>query len=72
MMTRKEMIAFVRGLIAQYKNDICAAEKAGILEKREYTWQEYLADNTGVAIADLTDLARLSDAELRQIVEVYI
>lgn len=71
-MTRKEMIAFVRGLIAQYKKDIREAETAGVLKKREYTWQEYLADNTGVEITDLTDLARLSNAELRQIVEAYI
>lgn len=71
-MTRKEMLAFVRGLITQYKKNIREAEEAGVLKKREYTWQEYLADNTGVDIADLTDLARLSDAELRQIVEVYI
>ena len=71
-MTRKEMIAFVRGLIAQYKKDIREAETAGVLKKREYTWQEYLADNIGVEITDLTDLARLSNAELRQIVEAYI
>lgn len=71
-MTRKEMIAFVRGVIAQYKKDIRYAEVNGIIEKGEYTWQEYLADNTGILLSNMTGLARLSDAELRQIVEAYI
>lgn len=71
-MTRKEMIAFVRGLIEQYKKDISEAERRGIIDAGEYSWQEYLADNTGVAVSALTDLAKLSDAELRQIVEAYI
>lgn len=71
-MTHKEMIAFVRGLIAQYKKDIHEAEKLDVIKAGEYSWQEYLADNTGISLTDLTDLARLSDAELRQIVETYI
>lgn len=67
-----EMRAYVHELAESFKSQIESLEAAGVFAPGEYTWQEYLADETGVEVESESELARLSDAALKQIVGVYI
>ena len=65
-MDRKELLQFAEDLISEYLQQI--AEMCDI----EYTWQEMLADYTGVVIKTLEELEDSPDEVLRQIREAYI
>lgn len=74
-MSRSEMLAFARGLIAGFRKAIARAVELGVLTPREaetYTWSDMLAENTGIDIEMESELEGLSDAELKQIADAYI
>lgn len=65
-MTREEMLAFARELITDYQKSI--EEALG----SDYTWQDMLADYTGVEVETFEELEALSDEALKQIADAYI
>ena len=71
-MTRETMLTFTHGLIEGYKADIQQVIKEGVFSDGDYTWQEYLADYTGIELDSEEDITLLSDAQLQQIVDTYI
>lgn len=68
-MTREEMLAFARELIGDYQKSI--KEVLGS-ESTDYTWQDMLADYTGVETETFEELEALSDEALKQIADAYI
>ena len=68
-MTREEMLAFARELISDYQK--CIKEVLGS-ESTHYTWQDMLADYTGVETETFEELEALSDEALKQIADAYI
>ena len=67
-----EMRAYAHELVGSFKAQIKSLEVEGVFAPGEYTWQEYLADETGVEVERESDLEQLSDSALKQIVSVYI
>lgn len=68
-MTREEMLDFAKELIADYQKSI---EEVFGSESADYTWQDMLADYTGVEIKTFEELEALSDYALKQIADAYI
>lgn len=70
-MTRAEKITFAKKLIASYQQQIDECVARGMFLAGEYTWQEYLAENTGVDVDTLAQIDTLSDDDLDRIVDAY-
>lgn len=68
-MTREEMLAFARELITDYQKSI---EEVLGSESADYTWQDMLADYTGVEVETFEEFEALSDEALKQIADAYI
>ncbi len=72
-MSRKDMIAFTHQLVDGYKHDLIMMHEDGRLEPDfVYTWQDWLADYTGIVIETEAEIDTLSNEELKQIVDIYI
>lgn len=68
-MTREKMLAFARELICDYQKrikEVFGTECVG------YTWQDMLADYTGIEVKTFEELEALSDEALKQIADAYI
>lgn len=70
-MTRAEKITFAKKLIASYQQQIAECVDRGVFLAGEYTWQEYLVENTGVDVDTLAQIDTLPDADLDRIVDAY-
>lgn len=70
-MTRAEKITFAKKLVNSYQQQINECVARGVFLADEYTWQEYLAENTGVDVDTLAQIDTLSDADLERIVDAY-
>ena len=71
-MNRTEMITWIKDLIIDYKQNIDNLVQEGVFEDTVYTWPEMLAEYTGVEVAELSGVERLTDEKLKQIVSAYL
>ena len=71
-MSRTEMIAWVKELIAEQKERVDFCVRQGAIEENSYTWQDCFADYTNVEIETPDEAENLTDEELKQIVDTYI
>lgn len=70
-MSRKEMLAAVKSRIEKIKEDIVWLESEGRVPAGACTWNDTLAEDTGLYIADETAIDWLSDDDLKRIIETY-
>ncbi len=70
-MTRAEKITFAKKLVNSYQRQIAECVERGVFLAGEYTWQESLADNTGVDVDTLAQIDTLPDADLDKIINAY-
>lgn len=70
-MTRAEKITFVKKLVNSYQRQIAECVEHGVFLAGEYTWQESLADNTGVDVDTLAQIDTLPDVDLDKIINAY-
>lgn len=68
-MNREKMLAFARELISAYQKRIKEVLDS---ERATYTWQDMLADYTGIEVKTFEELEALSDEALKQIADAYI
>ena len=68
-MNREKMLAFARELISAYQKRIKEVLDS---ERATYTWQDMLADYTGIEVKTFEELEALSDESLKQIADAYI